>query len=151
MPVCLDVTKEDADAIAVGDEVALYDPEGKEIMATMKVTEKFELTDADKKWECEKVYMGEGTPTAEEFWKIAEEDHPGVQMVMSQKAFNLAGPVKVLSEGDYPTKYAGVYHRPAESRKIVRRSRLERRGCPAAAKPHAPFPRIPVQDRRGSV
>jgi sulfate adenylyltransferase len=27
-------------------------------------------------------------------------------------------PVKVLSEGEYPTKYAGVYHRPAESRKI---------------------------------
>jgi hypothetical protein len=51
-------------------------------MATMKVTEKFELTDADKTWECEKVYMGEGTPTAEEFWKIAKEDHPGVQMVM---------------------------------------------------------------------
>ena len=46
------MTKEDADAIAVGDEVALYDPEGKEIMATMKVNEKYELTDADKKWEC---------------------------------------------------------------------------------------------------
>ena len=103
VPVCLDVTKEDAESIAVGDEVALYDPEGKEIMATMKVTEEFELTDADKKWECEKVYMGEGTPTAEEFWKIAEEDHPGVQMVMGQKPINLAGPVKVLSEGDYPT------------------------------------------------
>ena len=39
-------------------------------------------------------------------------------MVMNQKAVNLAGPVKVLSEGDYPTKYAGVYHRPAESRKL---------------------------------
>ncbi|MEE4111981.1 MAG: sulfate adenylyltransferase, partial [Desulfobacteraceae bacterium] len=67
VPVCLDVTKEDADAIAVGDEVALYDPEGKEIMATMKVTEKYELTEADKKWECEKVFMGEGTPTPEDF------------------------------------------------------------------------------------
>jgi hypothetical protein len=76
------------------------------------------MTDADKTWECEKVYMGEGTPTAEEFWKIAKEDHPGVQMVMDQKPVNLAGPVKVLSEGDYPTKYAGVYHRPAESRKM---------------------------------
>ncbi|WP_372677083.1 sulfate adenylyltransferase [Desulfosarcina sp.] len=118
VPVCLDVTKEDADAIKVGDEVALYDPEGKEIMATMKVTEKYELTDADKKWECEKVFMGEGTPTPADFWKIAKEDHPGVQMVMDQKAFNLAGPVKVLSEGEYPTRYKGVYYRPAESRKI---------------------------------
>mgnify|MGYP002066725571 CR=1 FL=1 len=48
--------------------------------------------------------MREGTPTAEEFWKIAEEDHPGVQQVMGQKAVNLAGPVKVLSEGGFPEK-----------------------------------------------
>jgi sulfate adenylyltransferase len=118
VPVTLDVSSTDAEAIKIGEEIALYDPEGKEIMATMKVTEKYELTDANKEWECEKVFMGEGTPTAEEFWKIARDDHPGVQMVMKQKAFNLAGPVKVLSEGEYPKKYAGVYHRPAESRKI---------------------------------
>jgi len=118
VPVCLDVTADDAGAINAGDEIALYDPEGDEIMATMQVTEKYEVSDADKKWECEKVYMGEGTPTAEAFWEIAEEDHPGVQMVMAQGPFNLAGPVKVLSEGEYPVKYAGVYHRPEESRKI---------------------------------
>lgn len=118
VPVTLDVSQEDAEAINAGDEIALFDPEGDEIMATMQVTEKFEKTDADKTWESEKVYMGEGTPTAEEFWKIAKEDHPGVQMVMEEKPFNLAGPVKVLSEGEYPTKYAGIYHRPAEARKI---------------------------------
>lgn len=118
VPVTLDVSKEDADAIEEGDEIALFDPEGDEIMATMRVTEKFNLTESDKKWECEKVFKGEGTPTAEAFWKIAEADHPGVQMVMSQKDFFLAGPVKVLSEGEYPTKYAGIYHRPEVSRKI---------------------------------
>jgi sulfate adenylyltransferase len=118
VPVCLDVTDQEAAEIKNGDEIALYDPESKTIMATMKVTEKFAMTDADKKWECEKIFMGEGTPTAEEFWKIAKEDHPGVQMVMKQGPVNLAGPVKVLSEGEYPTRYAGVYHRPAESRKI---------------------------------
>ena len=37
---------------------------------------------------------------------------------MQQKEINLAGPVKVLSEGEYPKRYAGVYHRPEESRKI---------------------------------
>ncbi|MCG6892522.1 MAG: sulfate adenylyltransferase [Desulfobacteraceae bacterium] len=116
VPVCLDVSSADAEAINVGDEIALAD--GDAIMATMKVTEKYELSAEEKKWECEKVFMGEGTPTAEEFWKIAEEDHPGVQMVAAQKEVNLAGPVKVLSEAEYPTKYAGVYHRPSESRKI---------------------------------
>jgi sulfate adenylyltransferase len=118
IPVTLSVSKADADAINQGDEIALCDPDTNEIMGTMKVTEKYEMTEADKKFECEKVYMGEGTPNAEEFWKIAGEDHPGVQMVMAQKEFNLAGPVKVLSEGEFPTKYAGIYMRPEESRKI---------------------------------
>jgi sulfate adenylyltransferase len=118
VPVCLDVSRDDAQAINEGDEIALWDPESDLVMATMKVTEKFEMTEADKKYECEKVYMGEGTPSAAEFWKIAEEDPPGVQMVMKQNEFNLAGPVKVLSEGDYPTRYANIYHRPEQSRKI---------------------------------
>lgn len=118
VPVTLDASKEDVDAIKEGDEITLYDPEGDEIIATMQVTEKYEMTETDKKYECEKIFMGEGTPTPEEFWKVAEEDHPGVRMVMNQKAFNLAGPVKVLTESEYPTRYAGIYMRPEESRKI---------------------------------
>ncbi|MFZ3048332.1 MAG: sulfate adenylyltransferase [Desulfatirhabdiaceae bacterium] len=118
VPVTLSAGKDEAAAIAVGSEIALFDPERNEIMGTMTVTEKFELTAADKKYECEKTFMGEGTKTAEDFWKIAEKDHPGVQMVMTQKDVCLAGPVKVLSEAEYPTKYAGIYMRPAESRRI---------------------------------
>ena len=118
VPVTLDVSTAQAAEISEGSDIALQDPESGEIMATMQVTEKFELTEADKTYECEKVFMGEGTPTADEFWKIAKEDHPGVQMVMGQKEFCLAGPVKVLSEGEYPTRYKGIYHRPEESRKI---------------------------------
>jgi sulfate adenylyltransferase len=118
IPVTMSASKADADGINVGSEIALRDPERNEIMATMKVTEKYEMTEADKAFECEKVFMGEGTPTAEAFWKVAKDDHPGVQMVMGQKEVNLAGPVKVLSEAEYPTKYKGIYMRPAESRKI---------------------------------
>jgi sulfate adenylyltransferase len=118
IPVTLSVTHQDAAAISVGQEIALFEPKRQEIMATMKVTEKYEMTEADKKFECEKTFMGEGTPTAEEFWKIAKDDHPGVQMVMGQKAVNLAGPVKVLSEGGYPERYPGVYMRPAASRQM---------------------------------
>ena len=118
IPVTLSVDKTEADSINEGDEIALCDPDTGEIMGTMSVTEKYEMTEADKKFECEKVFMGEGTPTPEEFWKIAKDDHPGVQMVMNQKDFNLAGPVKVLSEGDFPTEFAGIYMRPEESRRI---------------------------------
>ena len=38
IPVTLSASQEDADGIAIGDEIALYDPEGDEIMATMAVT-----------------------------------------------------------------------------------------------------------------
>jgi sulfate adenylyltransferase len=118
VPVTLSASKEDADAIKIGDEVALYAPESDLIMGTMKVTEKFEMTEENKRFECEKTFMGEGTPTKEEFWKLAEEEHPGVQMVMSQKPYNLAGPIKLLSEAEFPTKYKGIYMRPSEARKI---------------------------------
>ncbi len=117
VPVVLAVTKEEAAAIKEGEEITL-ERKG-EIFATMKVTEKFELTEADKKWESEMVYKGHGDDSADDkFWKVALEDHPGVKMVMDRKAICLAGPVKVLSEGEYPTKYKGVYLRPAETRAI---------------------------------
>jgi sulfate adenylyltransferase len=115
VPVTLDASTEEADAIAVGEEIALV--RNGIVFATMKVEEKFEMTEADKKWECEKVFKGEGEESADDvFWKIALEDHPGVKMVMAQKEINLAGPVKVLSEGEYPAEYEGVYLRPAEVR-----------------------------------
>ncbi len=98
IPVTLDTDDED---VAVGDEVALKAADGT-VYATMLIEEKYEMTEADKKWECELVYKGEGEESADDvFWKIAMEDHPGVQMVMAQGKYNLAGPVKVLSEGDY--------------------------------------------------
>jgi sulfate adenylyltransferase len=115
VPITLDVTAADAAAIKVGDEIALV--RKGEVFATMKVTEKFEMTDADKRWECEKVFRGEGEESiGDKFWEIAPKDHPGVIMVMAQNEFNLAGPVKVLSQGEYPKEYPGVYLTPAQVR-----------------------------------
>ena len=117
VPVVLAVTKEEAAAIKEGEEITLE--RNGEVYATMKVTEKFELTEADKKWESELVYKGSGDDSADDkFWKVALEDHPGVKMVMARKDICLAGPVNVLSEGEYPTKYKDVYLRPAETRAI---------------------------------
>ncbi|WP_353116244.1 sulfate adenylyltransferase [Nitratidesulfovibrio sp.] len=120
VPVTMDISKEDAAAVKVGDEVALV--RKGETFATMKIEEIYEMTEADKKWECELVFKGDG-PDSQKFWEVALEDHPGVKMVMEQKEFNVAGTVKVLSEGDFPTKFAGVYKRPAELR-----AEMEERG-----------------------
>ncbi len=117
VPVMLSCSADDAHKIKYGDEIAL-ERKG-EIYATMQVTEKFPLTEAEKKWECEKVYKGEGADSQGDFMAVALKDHPGVQMVMARKEFCLAGPVKVLSEGEYPEKYKGIYIRPAELRAMM--------------------------------
>jgi sulfate adenylyltransferase len=115
VPITLDVSAADAADLHEGDEIALEN--NGTIFATMKISEKYEMTEADKKWECEKVFKGEGEESADDvFWKIAEEDHPGVIMVMAQKDVNIAGKIKVLSEGEYPEQYKGVYLTPAETR-----------------------------------
>jgi sulfate adenylyltransferase len=86
-----------------GTEICLISGETDEIMGTMKVTESYQI---DKEFECKQVF---GT---------ADSAHPGVKVVMAQKDWNIAGPVKVLSESYFPEEFKGVYQRPAESRKI---------------------------------
>jgi len=103
IPVTLSVSTDDANAIKINDEITLLSGETKEIMGTMKVTEKYQI---DKEFECKNIY---GTN---------EVDHPGVKMVHEQLDWNLAGPVKVLSESYFPKEFKGIYQRPAESRKI---------------------------------
>ncbi|NQU57253.1 MAG: sulfate adenylyltransferase, partial [Rhodospirillales bacterium] len=49
-------------------------------------------------------------------YRTTDADHPGVQKVLEQADVNLGGPVKALSEGEYPEKYPGLFLRPAESR-----------------------------------
>jgi sulfate adenylyltransferase len=103
IPVTMSVNQGKADAIKVGQEVLLVDEETEEMMGTMKVTEKYKV---DKKWECKQVFTTD------------DMDHPGVQMVMGQEDVNLAGTVKVWSEGPFPKQYPGLYMRPWETRKM---------------------------------
>ncbi len=103
IPITVSTTQGQADSIKDGEEIALVSEETGEVMATMKVTEKYKI---DKEQECKCVY---GT---------TDMEHPGVAMVMKQADVNLAGPVKVLSEGSFPKEYPALFIRPAESRKI---------------------------------
>ncbi len=103
IPITLSTDKGSADSIEIGSEVALVNGENGEIMATMKVTEKYTI---DKAHECMMVF------------KTTDQAHPGVAMVMAQGDVNLAGPVKVLSEGEFPEQFADTYMTPAQTRKI---------------------------------
>ena len=93
----------DDEGVKAGDELALTDEETGTIIATMKVTEKYTI---DKAYECDAVF------------RTTDTEHPGVQKVMDQAKYNLAGPVKVLSESYYPELFKDIYMRPEESRKI---------------------------------
>jgi sulfate adenylyltransferase len=102
IPITLSASQELADSIDVNEEVALVDVEHDEILATMKVTEKYTV---DKVHECKAVFGTDDT-----------EGHPGVQKVMAQADVNFAGPIKVLSESFYPAEFGDLYQTPAQSR-----------------------------------
>ena len=103
IPITLSTDKATADGIKTGGDVALVNSENGEIMATMKVTEKYSI---DKAHECMMVF------------KTTDPEHPGVKMVMEQGEVNLAGPVKVLSQGDFAERFGKIYMTPAQTRAL---------------------------------
>ncbi len=103
IPITLSVSREEADALPIGSEVALYDDETSELMGILTVEEKYEYDKEDE---------------AKHVFRTADEKHPGVAKVYAQKDIYLGGAVKALSEGPYPELYRNHYGRPAETRKI---------------------------------
>jgi len=95
------ITLSSPEDIRAGSEIALIDPDSDEPLATMKVAESYRI---DKAHECAAVF------------RTTDEAHPGVRMVMQQPAYNLAGPVKVLSDGGFKAKYGRLFMTPAETR-----------------------------------
>ena len=101
-PIPITLSTDDED-VKEGDDLALVDEETGTTIATINVTEKYTI---DKEYECKAVFT------------TTDAAHPGVEKVMAQGKYNLAGPVKVLSESYYPEQFKDLYQRPAESRKI---------------------------------
>ena len=101
IPITLSADAKAAGAIATGSDIALVDPDDGSVLATMTVTEKYGI---DKAHECKAVF------------RTDDAKHPGVQMVMQQGEVNLAGPVKVLSDGGFKAKYGALFMTPAETR-----------------------------------
>ena len=107
IPITLSTDKTTADSIKTGTDVALVDSESGEILATMKVSEKYTI---DKAHECMMVY------------KTTDVEHPGVKMVMEQGEVNLAGPIKVLSTGTFKQEYGDQFLTPSETREMFKKN-----------------------------
>jgi sulfate adenylyltransferase len=101
IPITLSVDNDVAGGIGAEQDVALVDSESGEILAVMQVREKYAI---DKTVEAEHVY------------RTTDPKHPGVAKLLQQGDVNLAGPVSVLSEGEYLLRYPKLYIRPAEAR-----------------------------------
>jgi sulfate adenylyltransferase len=103
IPITLSVDEARASSIPIGADLALTDRESGTVLATMSVTEKYEI---DKAHECATVF------------RTTDLEHPGVRMVMGQGDVNLAGPVKVLSQGGFSEKYGALFLTPAQTRAV---------------------------------
>jgi sulfate adenylyltransferase len=101
IPITLSCREDLAGSIRIGEEIALIDGTGGPILAVQTVTEKYPI---DRHLECREVF------------RTTDTAHPGVRKLMEQPPINLAGPIRVLSEGHYPDTYKGLYRRPAETR-----------------------------------
>jgi len=103
VPITLSVSKAKADSLKEGEEVALIDEITGEIMGTISIDEKFIY---DKDMEAKNVF------------KTDDMKHPGVKKLYEQGEILLGGPVKVLSEGEYPSRFPEYFARPQEVRQI---------------------------------
>jgi sulfate adenylyltransferase len=103
IPITLSTSRRVADPIRPGAEISLADADTAEVLATMKVAEKYTI---DKAHECMSVF------------RTTDLDHPGVRMVMEQGEVNLAGAVKVLTQGGFPERYGALFMTPGETRAV---------------------------------
>ena len=101
IPITLSTDPASAAAIKLNSDIALIDPDDGSFLATMRVTEKYAI---DKAHECMTIF------------KTTDPKHPGVKLVLEQGDINLAGPVKVLSQGDFPEKYGALFMSPKQTR-----------------------------------
>lgn len=103
IPITLSIDNARAVQLETGSQIALLDPDDGSILATMRITEKYTI---DKAHECATVFC------------TNDAEHPGVKMVMEQGDVNLAGPVKVLSQGGFDIKYGKQFMSPQETRDL---------------------------------
>jgi sulfate adenylyltransferase len=100
IPITLPVSKEQAESLNIGSDVALTDESGK-IVAILELSEKFGY---DKEVEAQNVY------------RTTEEAHPGVARVYAQGDVYLAGEIWVfeLPEPEFPNEFLT----PAQTRSL---------------------------------
>ena len=101
IPITLPVAPKIADTLAVGEEIALTEPDG-HLLAVMTLAEKFEY---DKTREAQNIY------------RTTDDKHPGVARLYKQGDVYLAGDINLI---DFPhsLEFPEFRHTPLETRKM---------------------------------
>ena len=101
LPITLSVSEDKAKKLEVGDDIALsYN--GGEVLGLLSLEEKYGF---NKKWEAENVF------------KTADTDHPGVAYLMSKGDVNLGGKIQLVKRMKY-SDYGEYRFDPADTRGI---------------------------------
>ncbi len=101
IPITLPVTREIANTLNLGEEIALTEPDG-HLLAVMTLAEKFEY---DQTREAQNVY------------RTTDEKHPGVARLYKQGPVYLAGDISVIDLPFNP-EFPEFRHTPLETRKL---------------------------------
>ncbi|MEI6970018.1 MAG: sulfate adenylyltransferase [bacterium] len=103
VPVTLAVDRQRAAGLREGSDAALVDGESGTLMGTMRIAEIFDYN---------------RTVEAKNVFRTDDPAHPGVAKLMKQPDVLVGGPVRALSEGDYPSRFGAYYARPTDTRAL---------------------------------
>jgi len=101
LPITLSVSEDEAKKLEVGDDIALSYNDG-EVLGILSLEEKYGF---NKKWEAENVF------------KTADTDHPGVAYLMTKGDVNLGGKIQLVKRMKY-SDYSEYRFDPADTRGI---------------------------------
>lgn len=103
IPITLSADHAQADQWQPGQEIALLDPQDDSILGVLTLTETYT---PDLEFEAASVF------------RTTDKAHPGVKQLAEQGEVNLAGPVRVFSDGGFAERFPGLIQTPEETRAL---------------------------------
>ena len=106
IPITLDVDRDTAQTLQIGETIALTGQEDNVIYGTLKIESIYEV-DHDKE--------------AKNVYKTNDQEHPGVKKLFERSVFYIGGPIFVLNRKQ-PAKFNEFYFDPEQTRQLFQQN-----------------------------
>ncbi|MBD7970992.1 sulfate adenylyltransferase [Paenibacillus gallinarum] len=106
IPITLDVDRDTAQTLQIGETIALTGQEDNVIYGTLKIESIYEV-DHDKE--------------AKNVYKTNDQEHPGVKKLFERSVFYIGGPIFVLNRKQ-PAKFNEFYFDPQQTRQLFQQN-----------------------------